>query len=243
MKHSNDCEFCRAGAPLDPEEFAAWIRAKGWDRPPPRHVQAISKHLERVAGCPVWFVSERRQAGPVPIDVCVAGPTRDRDTTILVTAGMSDLPMRPPEEEGADLCWGEVAMSLPGDWRMDRESLRTNRWGWPIEVLRLIVHHAHTSDAWVWYHHLIDFVNRFDASVPFDAALLDGAYTLPEEILSIPVGPGKEVNVLSVIPLYREEYEYGARKGGAALCRKLKLSGVTEVMNPRRASTVSKRSL
>lgn len=235
---NDDCELCRAGVGSDPAAVAEYLRRTGGIAPPSRHGKEIRAHLEKILGPVSLVFAERRRTGPVPVEIGVIPASGRRDFHVLFTTGMSDLPMRPPAEAGADLCWAELALCLPGSWRLDRASLQKGRWFWPLELLRIVALHPHERDAWIWYHHAFDFCGPVDRSVPFEAALLDGVGRLPEEVLTIPVAPGKEVNLIAVIPLFRREYRYWHDAGADALCFALRSAGVTELVDPGRKPVV-----
>src|SRR5262245_47919354 len=120
-----------------------WFRKK--DEPAEADLEGISALLDVEIG----------NAGPVlheitssliHLDVLTFGPTAQRDTHLLVTCGMSALPMVAPEGEGRFM---EVCIELPSHWPLSAEAFKDARNYWPIRLLKEIGRYPHVNETWL----------------------------------------------------------------------------------------------
>src|SRR5262245_21507542 len=68
----------------------------------------------------------------IHLDVLVFAPTAQRDTHVLVTCGMSALPMPTVDEDR----FMELCIELPADWPLTPEAFKDERNYWPIRLLK-----------------------------------------------------------------------------------------------------------
>ena len=218
----------------------AWVKAQGGSLDSPRHLTKIAKHVEAYAD-PYSFAHVAASLDLPPIHILEVPPSASRLVTILITAGMSNLPMIPPPGAGMDLAWAEVMLCLPPDWPLDRKSLRNKRNAWPLRLLKDVARYPHEYDKWVWYHHTFAYG---DEERPFPGTRFGGVLfhvtgILPEEFWCLPVGRGREVHFLSVVPLYPDEVSFCRARGAHALLDLFEdAGGVPEVVNPNRPSVL-----
>jgi hypothetical protein len=99
--------------------------------------ERITAHLRRRLGAKGWVFHEI-VSDLVHIDVHVVPPSRRHPYHVLVTSGMSALPMTVPDtfEDPASFRFAELSMLLPPDWKLDEASLSDERFYWPIRLLK-----------------------------------------------------------------------------------------------------------
>ena len=103
----------------------------------------------------------------------------------------------------------ELAIALPPDWKLDEESLKDERWYWPIGLLKVLARLPISNDTWLGFGHTMDKQSPFAEDTELCAALLVGPQDVVwngGEVCTLP--SGEEVNFYQVIPLYRNEMEY-----------------------------------
>ena len=158
----------------------------------------------------------------IHVDICVVPPSEKRDYYTLVTMGMGAHRMNVPEELAEyKLERAELAIALPGNWKLKREDLKNERWYWPIRLLKTLARLPIASDTWLGFGHTMDNEEDFAKGTKLCAAILTGPQDTEDgsEVCILP--SGEEVNFYQVIPLYREELEYKMAHDADALLDKM----------------------
>ena len=161
----------------------------------------------------------------------------------LVTMGMGAHRMNVPEELAEyKLERAELAIALPPDWKLDEESLKDERWYWPIGLLKVLARLPISNDTWLGFGHTMDKQSPFAEDTELCAALLVGPQDVVwngGEVCTLP--SGEEVNFYQVIPLYRNEMEYKMEHDADALLKKM--AGISFVVNPTRQNAITRGTL
>ena len=101
-------------------------------------MEAVEEHIAAHFG-PVENVFHELVSPDIHVDICVVEPSAERDYYTLVTMGMGAHRMKVPEELAEyKLERAELAIALPPDWKLDEESLKDERWYWPIGLLKVL---------------------------------------------------------------------------------------------------------
>jgi hypothetical protein len=203
--------------------------------------QRIEEHIERHIG-PIHMVWHELISDLIHLDVHHIKPTPERHVHTLVTSGMSDLPMSPPEEV-ADCKYAELLITLPAEWPVDEESFKDDRHYWPVHLLKWLARFPHEYETWLWLGHTVPNGNPpgpYHASAKFAGALLVPPITAPQEFHSFKCSPDKEVSFFSVVPLYQEEMDVKLRKGPDVLFDLFDKYGVNDVINTERKNVAKK---
>ena len=179
----------------------------------------------------------------IHVDICVVPPSDERDYYTLVTMGMGAHRMNVPEELAEyKLERAELAIALPPDWKLDEESLKDERWYWPIGLLKVLARLPISNDTWLGFGHTMDKQSPFAEDTELCAALLVGPQDVVwngGEVCTLP--SGEEVNFYQVIPLYRNEMEYKMEHDADALLKKM--AGISFVVNPTRQNAITRGTL
>lgn len=185
--------------------------------------ERITKHLEesfRVEGMVFHeIVSDR-----VHLDVHAIPPTEEKPCYLLVTSGMSALPMDVPEEmeERAEWAHAELCVLLPPQWRLDQTSLEDERSYWPVRLLKTLARLPHEYSTWLGYRHSIP--NGDPARTYCDGTKLAGALLIPpfvfgNEFFRVPGTP--PMHIFQVLPITSAEMDFKLRHGADALLERL----------------------
>jgi hypothetical protein len=204
-----------------------------WSAGDPGLLDALTAHLERHVG-PVAEVWHQRVSPWVHVDVLRVDPSPERPCYTLLTCGMSERPMTPPEDDPA-LRHAELTMVLPPDWPV------TGPAGlWPFGLLQDLAQLPHRFDTWLWTGHTIPNGDPPEPYVPGTG--LCGAILAPP--VRAPDGferadaAGRAVTVHGVIALHAAEMAYKLDRGAEALFDRLDEAGVGEDLDPSRPSAV-----
>ncbi|WP_220498234.1 suppressor of fused domain protein [Rhodopirellula sp. JC639] len=198
----------------------------------------IAKHIGEVES--VWheLISDL-----VHIDVHWVKPSPERPFHTLVTTGMSDRPMSPPE--GAEeLAYAELMICLPPDWKLDEQSLSDTANYWPIQWLKYLARFPHEYETWLFDGHTIpngDPADPLDESTGFIGWLLTFPATTDEDFIRLKVSEEKSIYFLAAIPLYQNEMDFKLKYGTENLLKRFDKAGYNEVLDPNRKDVTKKR--
>ena len=194
---------------------------KGWQPPTAygTYAEEITAHFETLFPGRESFVYHEILSDLVHIDVNLMRPTEQQPFYVVYTTGMSDRPMTLPDEisNREDLQYAEVFLFLPGDWDLGKEfQLGTDippEHFWPIHMLKFLARFPHAYETWLGPGHTIpngpDYA-PLGPGVDFGGVVLD---QLGKGLEQVETKDGRCVNLLFVIPAYREEIEYKLKYG------------------------------
>ena len=199
-------------------------------------MSAIEQHIKNTFG-EFENVFHELVSPDIHVDICVAPPSERRNYYTLVTMGMGAHRMNVPKELAEyKLERAELAIALPPDWKLDEESLKDERWYWPIGLLKVLARLPISNDTWLGFGHTMDNQSPFAEDTELCAAILTGPQDMDldtcGEVCILP--GGEEVNFYQVLPLYREEMEYKLEHDADALLERL--AAVSFVVCPDRPS-------
>lgn len=197
-------------------------------------MSAIEQHIKNTFG-EFENVFHELVSPDIHVDICVVPPSERRNYYTLVTMGMGAHRMNVPKELAEyKLERAELAIALPPDWKLDKDSVQEQRWYWPIGLLKVLARLPISNDTWLGFGHTMDKQSPFAEDTKLTAAILTGPQGVEEggEVCILP--GGEEVNFYQVLPLYREEMEYKLEHDADALLERLE--AVSFVVCPDRPS-------
>ena len=204
-------------------------------------MEAVEGHIQQYFG-KVENVFHELVSPDIHVDICMVPPTEERDYCTLVTMGMGAHRMNVPEElVEYKLERAELAIALPADWKLDQESMKDEKWYWPIRLLKSLARLPIASDTWLGFGHTMDHKENFAENTKLCAAILTGPQSTEEggEVCTLP--GGEEVNFYQVIPLYEDELDYKLEHDTDALLNKMR--GISFVVNPTRQDAITRGTL
>ena len=204
-------------------------------------MEAVEGHIQQYFG-KVENVFHELVSPDIHVDICMVPPTEERDYYTLVTMGMGAHRMNVPEELAEyKLERAELAIALPADWKLDQESMKDEKWYWPIRLLKSLARLPIASDTWLGFGHTMDNKENFAENTKLCAAILTGPQSTEEggEVCTLP--GGEEVNFYQVIPLYEDELDYKLEHDVDALLNKMR--GISFVVNPTRQNAITRGTL
>ena len=204
-------------------------------------MEAVEGHIEQYFG-KVENVFHELVSPDIHVDICIVPPTEERDYYTLVTMGMGAHRMNVPEELAEyKLERAELAIALPADWKLDQESMKDEKWYWPIRLLKSLARLPINGDSWLGHGHTVENREPFADNTKLCTATLIGPQGTEDgsEVCTLP--GGEEVNFYQVIPLYEDELDYKLEHDVDALLDKM--AGISFVVNPTRQDAITRGTL
>ncbi len=198
-------------------------------------LQQISDHIDRHLG-PVDCVFHELVSDTVHIDVHIVKPTDAYPFIRLVTSGMSDLPMSTPPDADVPR-HAELMITLPPDWKLDKESFEDERWYWPVRLIKTLARLPHKYGTWLGWGHTVpngDPAEPYAADVRFDGCILLPSISVPDGFHRLPIDAGKEIAFFAVVPLYKEELALKLRSGAEKLLERFDKKRIGDTIDPGR---------
>jgi Suppressor of fused protein (SUFU) len=203
----------------------------------------IAAHVEDHIG-PVAQIIHETTSKSAGVDILHVLPSARRDFHALVTSGMSDRPMNPPE--GYEDCrYAELYLCLPSAWPLATQNFNNERNYWPIRLLQTLGRFPHVFSTWLWIYHTVPNV---DPPKPYAdctrlcGAMLGPVISLPINFASLKPPDAPPVSFFSVLPLHREEMDFKIKNGGEPLLANLFKQGViADIVDPARKSVIEKK--
>ena len=184
-------------------------------------MEAVEEHIRKYFG-EIGHVFHELVSPDIHVDICVVPPDGEREYYTLVTMGMGARRMQVPEELAKyRLERAELAIALPPDWRLDEESMKDERWYWPVRLLKVLARLPIQSDTWLGWGHTMDNQRPFAEDTKLCGAILAEPQNIRKEGFFCHLPGGEEINFYQVIPLHREELEYKLEHNAEALLEKL----------------------
>lgn len=204
-------------------------------------MEAVEGHIEQYFG-KFENVFHELVSPDIHVDICIVPPTEERDYYTLVTMGMGAHRMNVPEELAEyKLERAELAIALPADWKLDQESMKDEKWYWPIRLLKSLARLPINCDSWLGHGHTVENREPFADNTKLCTATLIGPQGTEDgsEVCTLP--GGEEVNFYQVIPLYEDELDYKLEHDVDALLDKM--AGISFVVNPTRQDAITRGTL
>ena len=200
-------------------------------------MSAIEQHIKNTFG-EFENVFHELVSPDIHVDICLVPPSEERGYYTLVTMGMGAHRMNVPEELAEyKLERAELAIALPSDWKLDEESLKDERWYWPIGLLKVLARLPIASDTWLGWGHPMDKESSFAENTDLCASILISPQGVEEGNETCTLPNGEVVNFYQVIPLYRDEMEYKLENDVDAFFEKME--DVSFVVNPTRLDAIT----
>ena len=204
-------------------------------------MEAIEGHIRQYFGA-FDNVFHEIVSPDIHVDICVVPPAGERDYYTLVTMGMGAHRMNVPQELAEyKLERAELAIALPADWKLDQESMKDEKWYWPIRLLKSLARLPVNCGSWLGHGHTVENREPFADNTKLCTAILTGPQGTADgsEVCTLP--NGEEVNFYQVIPLYADELDYKLAHDADALLEKM--AGISFVVRPDRPDAITRGTL
>ncbi len=205
-------------------------------------IEAISDHVEEHLGLGDEVLHEIVSPA-VHIDLLVSPATEERPFHVVVTCGMSELPMNVPEEF-PEAAFAELFVLLPPDWPLDQASLQDERNWWPLRMLKHLARLPHEYDTWIGEGHTVpndDPPEPYAEGTELCCALAMPPMLVPEGFATLARPGHGEIRFLMVVPLHADEMALKLERGVDELYKRFDDADLDPVIDPARPSTIVRR--
>lgn len=206
-----------------------------------RNLEDIEAHLEKHIG-PVEFVFHELLSDLIHLDILYFAPTSDRPYAVLVTSGVSDLPMAVPE--GAEeYARAELLIALPATWPISDEAFKDESHYWPARWLKYVGRLPHEYDTWIGWGHTVPNGDPAEpiANTGFVGAMLTPPYHLDRDFFQLTAENGDVISFYELIPLYPEEMDLKLQKGAEELERRFEKEGIEFALDTERKNVAKSK--
>jgi hypothetical protein len=204
--------------------------------------ERLVKHMEACFGVQ-GMVFHEIVSDRVHIDVHMVPPTDDRPCYVLMTSGMSGLPMTVPDEMEDRASWthAELCLLLPPGWKLDQGAFSDERNYWPIRLLKQLARLPHEFGTWLGYGHSIpngDPPEPYCKGIALTGAIVIPPFVFGSEFFEVPGEP--PIHVYQVLPVTTREMDYKLEHGADDLFERLetKFPEVYGPIDPSRSSAI-----
>lgn len=206
------------------------------------NIEAISNHIEEHIG-KVGMVFHELVSDMVHVDVHWVKPTQSRPWHTLVTSGMSDRPMTVPDSV-AEYERAELLIQLPREWKISEDAFESERWYWPIRLIKSLARLPHEFETWLGTGHTVpngDPPEPYADNTDFSCALILPPLSAPDEFHCMESVDGSPIWFYSVVPLYEEETNFKLNNGLDDLLDRFDKHDVSDIVDIRRKNSCRKK--
>ncbi len=198
----------------------------------PNSVEIIDNHLDQFFDKDSdIMVFDEIESELIHRDVYLIKATEERPYHILLSCGMSALPMKVPNGiESSKFI--ETMILLPKEWNLEYGSFSEEKNYWPIRIMKEIMMLPHENETWFGFGHTYGHEEdeEFAEGIGFNSIMLASSMELSDEFTHIELDNGKVVDIYTLIPLYKEELEFKMKNGASALLEKFDKFGIEEIV-------------
>ena len=198
----------------------------------PNSVEIIDNHLDQFFDEDAEIVVfDEIESEIIHRDIYFIKATDDRPYHILLSCGMSALPMKIPDDIESSYRV-EIMILLPKEWNLEYESFSDEKNYWPIRIMKEIMIAPHKNESWFGFGHTFTHEDNeeFAEGIGFNSIMLASSMELSEEFTQIELENSKVIDIYTLIPLYNEELEFKKKNGAYALLERFDNFGIEEIV-------------
>ena len=200
-------------------------------------ISEIDRHISHTVA-PVDSVFHEIVSDDLHIDLHIIQPSVDRPFYSIVTSGMSELPMRTPQDE---IQYAELCILLESSWQLSQEAFVDEGWYWPLRLLKTLARYPNENGTWLGYGHTVALSKPpqpFATNTKLCAALIVPSMTLGEAFFTMKRSDGQTTHFWTVVPLYDSELEFKMANDVDELLDAFDRAGVDDVVRRDRRAAV-----
>ena len=197
----------------------------------------LTDHIQYHLG-PIETYLSLPKAGKNDIRFLHLAPTASTPYHLVITHGMSRMPMQVPDvSDGRPTDRIELMISLPAFWRLDPGALENDSWNWPLDLLQSCANYPFAMDTYLSSGHTI---NLGDHSYPsnYDSVLVCLSNETPPDFDSLRYR-GQEVDFYALLPLFPEELKLKLSAGQTELFRELDNNNIGTIIRTNRKNVAA----
>lgn len=199
--------------------------------------QTIENHLDQYFdSSDEIFVFDEIKSPDFHLDVYWIKPAKSRNYHILLTSGVSSMPLNIPDTMFSP--YVELSILLPENWKLDEDNWQKPENYWPIELLKNTGRYPHEKNTWLGFGHTITQPdNESITGTGFISTLLIKSVSLPQGFQAIPY-KNSSIEIYTLFPVFEEELNYKKEKGINSLLEKFDENNVDDIINIERRCVI-----
>jgi hypothetical protein len=180
------------------------------------HYDLVDKHIDNYFNGAEINVFHEIPTLDIHLDVYHIRP-RDSEFEILLTSGMSSIPMSVSEikEDANSYRFAELMTLIPKGVDFGKMYPSGTKYDWIISMIKQSAKFPHFYDTWVGVGHTIqadEEMKPYSVDTNYCGCLVLPTMTFPEDFQTID-SPNGIINIYGLFPLYKEELEFKIEKG------------------------------
>ena len=198
----------------------------------PNSVEIVDNHLDQFFDIDADIkVFDEIESEIIHRDIYLIKATEDRPYHILLSCGMSALPMTIPEDIDSSE-FVEIMILLPKEWNLEYESFSDEKNYWPLRAMKGIMITPHENNTWLGFGHTYAYEgnDEFAEGIGFNSLMLAHSMELSDDFTQIELANDKVIDIYTLIPLYKEELEFKKKNGARALLELFDEFGIEEIV-------------
>jgi len=205
-------------------------------------IDAISAHIKRCIG-PVHTVFHEIVSDDLHIDIHHVKSSLFRRYEVLITSGMSAIPMAVPAESNEPR-FAEIVTVLPKGWPVSKEAFADERNYWPLRLMKTLARLPHGGNTWLGFGHTLANGAAEEDVVPYaENTRLCATAVLPpsslgEDFWCMKRKDAPDIFFWAAVPLHMSELKFKLENGIDPLLELFDKHGVTDRIAPERPSVV-----
>lgn len=201
----------------------------------PKHFEAIEDHLDKYfTENDTILVFDEIESSDFHLDVYWIKPGEKRNYTVLLSNGISGIPLKTPDKSLAKYI--ELCILLPPDWDFENNNWRKPENYWPIGLMKGLGRYPLENGTWLGYGHTVQEIEPMTGT-DFMATLLLKSKTLyndfPDDFQRIKYGK-TVIEIFLLFPLYTEELNYKKVNGTDKLLELFEKENINEILDVKR---------
>ncbi|WP_435138563.1 suppressor of fused domain protein [Formosa sp. A9] len=198
----------------------------------PNSVEIVDNHLDQFFDIDADIkVFDEIESEIIHRDIYLIKATEDRPYHILLSCGMSALPMTIPEDIDSSE-FVEIMILLPKEWNLEYESFSDEKNYWPLRAMKGIMITPHEDNTWFGFGHTYAYEgnDEFAEGIGFNSLMLAHSMELSDDFTQIELANDKVIDIYTLIPLYKEELKFKKKNGTSALLELFDEFGIEEIV-------------
>ena len=198
----------------------------------PNSVEIVDDHLDQFFDKDEDIVVfHEKESETIHRDIYFIKATKDRPYNVLLSCGMSALPMTVPDDISSSE-FTEIMILLPKEWDLKHESFDDERNYWPIRIMKEIMMSPHKNKTWFGFGHSYGHEDdgEFAEGIGFNSVMLAHSTELSDDFTQIELENDKVIDIYTLIPLYKEELEFKIKNSARDLLKRFDKFGIEEIV-------------
>jgi len=195
------------------------------------YFEIIENHLAKyIDNCNEIIVFDEIKSPDFHLDIYWIKPDINRIYSILMTNGVSSIPMETPEQPFSKYI--ELCILLPPNWDLKDNNWKKPKNYWPIKLLKDTGRYPSQNNTWLGFGHTISTGEPI-IGTKFMSVILLKSKRLPENFQKIKYGEDA-IELYTIFPLYSEELNYKQKNGTNKLLELFDEKNIDDIINIKR---------